>query len=60
MRINIPNNKRHFIVAEGVRDRCVVISAATANWQNADVVDVQLLAIGHCNRNPLLLQMRIS
>ena len=26
----------------------------------ADVVDVQLLAIGHCNRNTLLLQMRIG
>ena len=61
MRINIPNNKRHFFVAEDeVRDRCVVTSAATATWRNADVVDLQLLAIGHCNRNALLLQMRIS
>ena len=50
MRINIPNNKRHFVVAEEVRDRCVVTSAATVTWRNVDVVDVQLLAIGHYNR----------
>ena len=60
MHINIPNNKRHFVVAEEVQDRCVVISAATGNWQNVDVVDVQLLVIGHCNQNALLLQMRID
>ena len=57
MRINIPDNKRHFVVAEEVSDRCVVTSAATATWQN---VDVQLLAIGHCDRNAMLLQMRIG
>ena len=56
MRINIPNNKRHF-VAEEVRDQYVVTSAATATWQN---VDVQLLAIGHRSRNALLLQMMIG
>ena len=60
MRINAPNNKRHFVVAEEVRDRCFVTSAATATWRNVDVVDVPLLAIGHCDRNALLLQMRIS
>ena len=60
MHINIPNNKRHFVVAEEVRDRCVVTSAATATWRNVDVVDVQLLAIGHCDRNTLLLQMSIG
>ena len=60
MRFNIPNNKRHFDVAEEVRDRCVETSAATATWRNVDVVDVQLLAIGHRNRNALLLQMRIG
>ena len=60
MRINIPKNKRHFVVAEEVRDRCVVTIATTATWGNVDVVDVQLLAIGHCNRNALLLQMRIG
>ena len=38
MRINIPNNKRHFVVAEEVHDRCVVTSAATATWRNVDVV----------------------
>ena len=27
---------------------------------NVDVVDVQLLAIGHCDQNALLLQMRIG
>ena len=51
MRINISNNKRHFVVAEEVCDRCAVTSAATATWWNVDVVDVQLLAIGHRNRN---------
>ena len=35
-------------------------SAAIASWHNVDVVDVQLLAIGHRNRNALLLQMRIG
>ena len=60
MRINIPNNKRHFFVAEELRDRCVVTSAATATRRNVDVVDVQLLAIGYCDRNALLLQMRIG
>ena len=60
MHINIPNNKRHFVVAEEVRDRCVVTSAVTAVWQNVDVVDVQLMAIGHCDGNTLLLQMRIG
>ena len=38
-----------------VRDGCVVSSAATATWRNVDVVDVQLLAIEHRNRNALLL-----
>ena len=60
MRINIPNNKRHLVVAEEVHDRCVVTSAATAMWRNVDAVDVQLLAIGHCSQNALLLQMGIS
>ena len=60
MRINIPNNKRHFVVAEEVRDRCIVTSAATATWRNIDVANVQLLAIGHHNQNALLLQMRIG
>ena len=60
MRIYIPNNKRHFVVAEEVSDRCVVSSAATATWRNVDVVDVQLLAIEHRNRNASLLQMRIG
>ena len=60
MRIDIPNNERHFVVAEMVRDQCVVTSAATATWWKADVVDVQLLAIWHCNQNALLLQMRIG
>ena len=59
-RIDIHNNKRHFVVAEEVRDPCVVTNAATATWRNVDVVDVQLLAIEHCNRNALLLQMRIG
>ena len=49
MRINIPNNKQHFVVTEDVRDRCVVTGAATAIWRNEDVVDVQLLAIEHRN-----------
>ena len=31
-----------------------------AMWRNVDVVDAQLLAIGHCDRNALLLQMRIG
>ena len=60
MHINVPNNKRHFVVAEEVHDRCVVTSAATATWRNVVVVDVQLLAIGHCDQNALLLQMRIG
>ena len=60
MRNNIPNNKRHFVVAEEVRDRCVVTSAATATWRNANVVNVQLLAIGYSNRNALLLQIKIG
>ena len=60
MHINFPNNKPQFVVAEEVRDRCVVTSAATAMWRNVVVLDVQLLAIGHCNRNALLLQLRIG
>ena len=48
MHINIPNNRRHFVVAEEVRDRGVVTSAETATWRNVEVVDVQLLAIAHC------------
>ena len=60
MRINILNNRQHFVVVQEVRNRCVVTSAATAKWQNVDVVDVQLLAIGHCSQNALLLQMRIA
>ena len=59
-RINIPNNKRHFVVVEEVRDRCVETSAATATWRNVDVVNVQLPAIGHCDRNALLLRMMIG
>ena len=51
MRINISNNNRRIIVPEEVRDRCVVISDATATWQNVDVLDVQWLAIGHRNLN---------
>ena len=47
-------------MVEEVRDRCFVTSAATAAWRNVDVVDVQLLAIEHCNRNALLLQMRLG
>ena len=60
MRINIPNNKRHFVVAEEVCDRCVVTSVATATWRNLDIVDEQILAIGHRKRNALLYQMRID
>ena len=60
MRIDIPNNKRHFVVTEKVRGQSVVTSAATATWRNVNVVDVQLLATGHCNRNALMLQMRID
>ena len=56
MHITLTNNKRHFIVSEEVRDRCLVTSAADAMWRNVDVVDVQLLAIGYRNRNALLLQ----
>ena len=59
MRINVPSNKQHFVVAEEVRDLCVLTSAATATWRNVDVADVQLLANGHRNRNALLLQMWI-
>ena len=55
MRINIPNKKRHFVVAEEVRDRCVVTTAATVTWQNVDVEDVQLLATGYRNPNAWLL-----
>ena len=32
MSINIPKNKRQYVVAEKVRDRRVVTSAATAMW----------------------------
>ena len=60
MRINIPKSKRHFVVAQVVRDRCVVTSVATATWRNADNVDVQLLTIWHRNRNAFLLQMRLG
>ena len=60
MRINIPNNMRHFFVAEEARDRCVVTSASTATWRDVEFVDVQLLTIGVRNRNALLLQMRIG
>ena len=60
MRIDIPINKRHFVIAEEVRDRCVVTCAATATWRNVDVVDVQLLEIGLRNRNDLLLLMKIA
>ena len=49
MCINIPNDKRYFVVAEEVGDRCVVTNAAIVTWRNVDVVDVQLLAIGHCD-----------
>ena len=47
MCINIPNNERHFVVAEEVRDRHAVVSASFASWRNVDVVDVQLLSNGH-------------
>ena len=57
MCINITNNKRHFFVAEEVRDRYIVTSAATARWQNVDAVDVQLLAIGHCNHNAVVVDI---
>ena len=60
MRINNPNNKRYFVVTEEVGDRCVVTCAATATWRNVVGMDVYLLAIGHCDRNALLLQMRIG
>ena len=60
MRINIPNNKRHFFVAEEVRYPFVVTSDASATWRNVDAVDVQLLAIWQCDGNALLLQMRIG
>ena len=60
MRINVTNNKRHVVVAEEVRDRCAVTSAETAMWRNVEVVDVQLLAIGHRNQNALFLQMWIA
>ena len=51
MCINISNNKQRLVVAVEVRDRCVVTSAAAATWRNVDVVEVQLLAIGHRKRN---------
>ena len=60
MRINIPNNKRHVFVAEEVRDRCVVTRAVTSTWRNVDVVDVQLLTIGHCSRNAFFRQIKIG
>ena len=60
MHSNIPNNKRHIVLAEEVRDRCIVTCAASATWRNADVLNVRLLANGHCNQNALLLQMRIG
>ena len=41
-------------------DRCVVTSTATATWRNVDDVDVQFLAIGHRDRNALLLEMRFG
>ena len=58
MHINITNNKRHFVIADEVPNRWIVTSTATATWQNVDIVDIQLMAIGHRNRNALLLQMR--
>ena len=58
MRIKIPNNKRDYVLAEEVSDRCVVTSAAT--WRNVDVVNVQFVSIGHRNRNAMLLQMRVG
>ena len=57
MGINIPSNRRHFVVVEEVSDQCVVARAAAATWRN---VDVLLLASGHRNRNALLRQMRID
>ena len=39
-RIDISNDKRHFVFAEEVRDRCVVTSDAAATWPNVDVVDM--------------------
>ena len=36
--INIPNNKPYFLVAEDIRDGCVVTSAAFAAWRNVVVV----------------------
>ena len=60
MRLNIPNNKRHIVVADEVCDRCFVTRAANATWRNVDVVGVQLLAIGHRFPNAMLLQMRID
>ena len=61
MCIRIPYNKRHFVVAyEEVLGQCVVTSTMAATWRNVDIVDVQLLAIGHCNRYALLFQMRIG
>ena len=60
MRFNISNNKRYLVVAEEVRGRSVVTSAATSTLRNVDVVNVQLLAIGLYNRNALLLRMRID
>ena len=60
MCINFTNNKRHFVGAEEVRGRGVFTSVATATWRNVHVADVELLAIGHCNRNALLLQLRIG
>ena len=32
----------------------------TATWRNVDVVDVRLFAIGHRNRNAMLLLLRIG
>ena len=49
MRINILNNERHSVVAEMVRDLCVVTSDAAATRWHADVVYMQLLAIGQRN-----------
>ena len=60
LRINIPNNVRHIIVAEGMRDRCVMISEATAKWRNAYDADLKLLAIGHRNRNALLPRLVLA
>ena len=47
MRKNISNNKRHIVVAEEVRDRCVETIAAAATLRNADVANVQCL-FGSC------------